>query len=158
MLDGMATEKVTIQGVDDLKSRVGDELGVSDWREITQADIDAFAEVTGDDQFIHVDPEKAAQTPFGSTIAHGYLTLSLGPRFSYDLFTMEGIKFALNYGLGKVRFPAPVPVNSKVRMRMALQAVDDIPGGVQTTMLYTFEVEGGEKPVCVAEALARFYV
>ncbi len=153
----MATDQVTFNGIDDLKARVGDEIGVSDWREVTQADIDTFAEVTGDDQWIHVDPEGAKDTPFGGTIAHGYFTLSLGPRFSYDMYTMEGIAFALNYGLGKVRFPAPVPVGSKVRMRATVQAVDDIPGGAQITMLHTFEVEGGEKPVCVAEALSRVY-
>jgi acyl dehydratase len=149
--------QVVLEGIDELKARVGQEIGVSDWREITQQDIDAFAEVTGDDQWIHVDPERAKDTPFGGTIAHGYFSLSLGPRFSYDLFELRGVNFALNYGLNKVRFPAPLPVGSKVRMRMGLQAVDDIPGGAQITMLYTFEVEGGEKPVCVAEALSRVY-
>jgi acyl dehydratase len=152
-----ATPQVTITGIDELKSRVGEELGVSDWKLVTQEDIDAFAEVTGDDQFIHVDPERAKQTPFGGTIAHGYYTLSLAPRFSYDLFKMDGVAFGINYGLNKLRFPAPLPVGSKVRMRMKLENVDDIPGGAQMTMLYTFEVEGGEKPVAVAEALARVY-
>ena len=149
--------KTTINGIDELKTRVGDELGVSDWRDVTQADIDAFAEVTGDDQWIHVDPERAKDTPFGGTIAHGYFTLALGPRFSYDLFTMEGIAFGLNYGLGKVRFPAPLPVGSKVRMRAVLSDVSDVPGGVQMTITQTFEREGGDKPVCVAEALSRVY-
>jgi len=153
----MATAQVTINGIDELKSRVGTEIGVSDWKLVTQEDIDTFAEVTGDDQFIHVDVERAKETPFGGTIAHGYYTLSLAPRFSYDLFHLEGVAFGLNYGLNKLRFPAPLPVGSKVRMRMTLQSVDDIPGGAQITMLYTFEVEGGEKPVCVAEALSRVY-
>jgi acyl dehydratase len=153
----MATDQVVISGLDELKSRIGEELAVSDWREVTQADIDTFAEVTGDDQWIHVDQERAKDTPFGGTIAHGYFTLSLGPRFSYDLMKMEGIAFALNYGLNKVRFPAPMPVGGKVRMRMQLQDVTDIQGGAQVTMLYTFEREGGDKPVCVAESLARFY-
>jgi acyl dehydratase len=153
----MATDQVVISGLDELKSRIGEELAVSDWREVTQADIDTFAEVTGDDQWIHVDQERAKDTPFGGTIAHGYFTLSLGPRFSYDLMKMEGIAFALNYGLNKVRFPAPMPVGGKVRMRMQLQNVEDIQGGAQVTMLYTFEREGGDKPVCVAESLARFY-
>jgi acyl dehydratase len=152
----MATT-VTINGIDDLKSRVGQELGVSDWHEVTQEAVNQFAEATGDHQFIHVDPERAKETPFGGTIAHGYLTLSLGPMFSYSLFTMEGVAFALNYGLNKVRFPAPVPVGSKVRMRATVQNVEDIPGGAQLTMLHTFEIEGGEKPVCVAEALSRVY-
>jgi acyl dehydratase len=153
----MATDQVIINGIDELKARVGEELGVSQWREVNQADIDAFADVTGDDQWIHVDPERAKDTPFGGTIAHGYFTLSLGPRFSYDLFKLEGVAMALNYGLGKVRFPAPLPVGSKVRMRMQVQDVQDIPGGAQLTMLHTFEMEGGDKPVCVAEALSRVY-
>jgi acyl dehydratase len=148
---------LTINGIDDLKSRVGQELGVSDWHEVTQEKVDEFARVTGDDQWIHVDPERAKETPFGGTIAHGYYTLGLGPRFSYDMFTMEGIAFGLNYGLGKVRFPAPLPVGSKVRMRATLSDVTDIPGGVQLTITQTFEREGGEKPVCVAEALSRVY-
>ena len=149
--------KTTINGIDELKTRVGEELGVSDWREVTQADIDKFAEVTGDDQWIHVDPERAKDTPFGGTIAHGYFTLSLAPVFSYELFEMTGIAMGINYGTNKVRFPSPLPVGSKVRMRMTLQDVQDIPGGAQTTMLLTFEREGGEKPVCVAESLSRVY-
>jgi acyl dehydratase len=152
-----ATPQVTINGIDDLKSRIGEEIGVSDWKLVTQEDIDAFAEVTGDDQFIHVDPERAKETPFGGTIAHGYYTLSLLPRFSYDMFRMEGVAFGINYGLNKLRFPAPLPVGSKVRMRMQLQDVTDIPGGAQFQMLATFEREGGDKPVCVAESLSRVY-
>ena len=148
---------LTVNGIDDLKTRVGQELGVSDWHEVTQENIDKFAEVTGDDQWIHVDPERAKETPFGGTIAHGYYTLSLAPRFSYDLFKLEGIAFGLNYGLGKVRFPAPMPVGGRVRMRMELQSVEDIPGGAQITMKLTFERDGGDKPVCVAEALSRVY-
>ena len=149
--------QVTLNGIDELKARVGDEIGVSDWKEVTQEDVNAFAEVTGDDQWIHVDPERAKETPFGGTIAHGYFTLSLAPRFSYDLFELQGISFGLNYGLNKVRFPSPMLVGGKVRMRMQVQAVDDIPGGAQMTMLLTFEREGGDKPVCVAESLSRVY-
>jgi acyl dehydratase len=152
----MATQ-VVFNGIDDLKSRVGDEIGVSEWREITQADVDAFAEVTGDDQWIHVDPERAKETPFGGTIVHGFFTVALAPRFSYDLWTIENIAFALNYGLNKVRFPAPFPVGQKVRMRVSIQSVDDIPGGAQLTVVNTFEVEGGAKPVCVAEQVSRLY-
>jgi acyl dehydratase len=148
---------LTINGIDDLKSKVGEELGVSDWYEVTQERIDAFAEASGDHQWIHVDPEKAKDTPFGGTIAHGLFTLSLGPQFGYGLFTIENVAFALNYGYGKVRFPAPVPVGSKLRMRATLAAVEDVAGGVQMTVTQTFEVEGGEKPVCVAESLARVY-
>jgi acyl dehydratase len=148
---------LTINGIDELKSRIGDELGVSEWHEVTQEKVNAFADVTGDDQWIHVDPERAKETPFGGTIAHGYYTLSLAPRFSYDMFKLDGIAFGLNYGLGKVRFPAPMPVGDRVRMRMALQDVEDIPGGAQITMKLTFEREGGDKPVCVAESLSRVY-
>ncbi len=148
---------LTVNGIDDLKTRIGQELGVSDWHEVTQENIDKFAEVTGDHQWIHVDPERAKETPFGGTIAHGYYTLSLAPRFSYDLFQLEGVAFGLNYGLNRVRFPAPMPVGGRVRMRMELQSVDDIPGGAQITMKLTFESEGGEKPVCVAESLSRVF-
>ena len=148
---------LTITGIDELKARVGEEIGVSDWHEVTQDEIDAFADATGDHQWIHVDPERAAQSPFGSTIAHGLYTLGLGPRFTYDAYAVEGFAFGVNYGLNKVRFPAPLPVGSKVRMRMKLAKVEDVPGGAQITSELTFEVEGGEKPVCVAESLSRVY-
>jgi acyl dehydratase len=148
---------LTINGIEDLKGRVGQELGVSDWHEVSQAEIDAFAEATDDHQFIHVDPERAKQTPFGSTIAHGLYTLSLGPKFSYEMFSVDNVAFGINYGYEKIRFPAPVPVDSKVRMRAELLSVDDIPGGAQFKVKQTYEIEGAEKPACVAEALARVY-
>ena len=148
---------LTITGSQDLQERVGQELGVSGWQTIAQADIDKFAEATGDFQFIHVDPEKAAQTPFGTTIAHGLLTLSLGPKLSYEIYALEGFAFAVNYGYGKVRFPAPVPVGSRLRMRATLAAVDEVSGGLQLTIAQAFEVDGGDKPVCVAESLVRVY-
>jgi acyl dehydratase len=148
---------LTVTGLDELKSREGQEVGVSDWHEVTQEAINEFAEVTGDHNWIHVDPERAAQTPFGGTIAHGYYTLSLAPKFSYSLFKAEGFAFGVNYGLNRVRFPAPLPVGSKVRMRMKLASVEDIPGGAQITTELTFEREGGDKPVCVAESLSRVY-
>jgi acyl dehydratase len=148
---------LTLTGLDEIKGYVGKELGVSDWRTVTQEDIDRFAEVTGDDQWIHVDPERAKQTPFGGTIAHGYFTLSLAPRFSYDMYELRGVAFAVNYGLNRLRFPAPLPVGSKVRMRAKLLSVDEVPGGAQLTTECTFEREGGEKPVCVAETLTRVY-
>ena len=147
----------TITGLDELKQAEGEELGVSDWHRITQADIDAFADVTGDHQWIHVDPERAKDTPFGGTIAHGYFTLSLAPRFNEQIMKLEGFAMAINYGLNKVRFPAPVPVDSKVRMRAKLAELEEIPGGAQMVMELTFEREGGDKPVCVAETLARVY-
>jgi len=146
---------LTISGIDELKARVGEELGVSEWHEVTQDAIDAFADVTGDHQWIHVDPERAAETPWGGTIAHGLYTLSLGPRFTFAMFTIEGFAFGLNYGYDKVRFPGPLPVGSRLRMRATLSSVDDVPGGVQLTITQTFEREGEDKPVCVAELVAR---
>ena len=147
----------TINGLDELRGLEGQELGTSDWHEVTQEAIDGFADVTGDHQFIHVDVERAKQTPFGGTIAHGYYTLSLAPYLSDQAFKLDGIAMAVNYGLNKVRFPAPLPVGSKVRMRMALQDVEDIPGGAQIKIEVTLEREDGDKPVCVAETLARVY-
>src|SRR5215210_1025346 len=147
----------TITGLDELKLAEGEELGTSDWHEVTQADIDAFADVTGDHQWIHVDPERARDTPFGGTIAHGYYTLSLAPMLSEQIVRLDGFAFAVNYGLNKVRFPAPLPVGGKVRLRGKLSNLEEVPGGAQITMELTFERDGGEKPVCVAETLARVY-
>jgi acyl dehydratase len=147
----------TITGLDELKQAQGEELGVSDWHRITQADIDAFADVTGDHQWIHVDPERAKDTPFGGTIAHGYFTLSLAPRFTEQVMKLEGFAMAINYGLNRVRFPSPVPVDSSVRMRARLAELSEIPGGGQMILELTFEREGGEKPVCVAESVVRVY-
>ena len=148
----------TITGLDELRAANGTELGVTDWHEVTQGEVDAFADVTGDHQWIHVDPERAAQSPLGGTIAHGLLTLSLAPAMTSKLLSFEGFAFALNYGYNRVRFPGPVPVGSRVRMRATLAAVEDIPGGAQITIVQTFEREGADKPVCVAESLARVYV
>jgi acyl dehydratase len=148
---------LTLNGLDEVKDYAGKELGVSEWLLVTQEKIDAFAEVTGDDQWIHIDPQRAKESPFGGTIAHGYYTLSLAPRFSYDMFKFEGFAFGVNYGLNRVRFPAPMPVGGKVRMRALLKSVEEIPGGAQITTELTFEREGGEKPVCVAESLSRVY-
>ena len=148
---------LTITGLEELRAEVGEELGVSDWHEVTQEAIDAFAEVTGDDQWIHIDPQRATQTPFGGTIAHGYYTLSLHPMFAKQVFRFEGFAFAVNYGLDRVRFPAPLPVGNRVRMRISLLAVDDVLGGAQITMKLTFEGEGALKPVCVAESVTRVY-
>jgi acyl dehydratase len=147
----------TITGLDGLKAAEGSVLGTSDWHEVTQQDIDTFADVTGDHQWIHVDVERAKETPFGGTIAHGYYTLSLIPMLSQQVFSMEGFTFALNYGLNRVRFPAPLPVGQRVRLTAKVASVEDIPGGAQTTMEMTLEREGGEKPVCVAETLVRAY-
>jgi acyl dehydratase len=149
---------LTLTGLDEVKAHVGSELGVSDWHLVTQERIDQFAEVTGDDQWIHIDPERARESPFGGTIAHGYYTLSLAPRFSYDMFKFEGFAFGVNYGLNRVRFPAPLPVGDRVRMRAKLVGLEEISGGAQILTELTFEREGGEKPVCVAESLSRVYL
>ena len=147
----------TITGLDQLKEAEGKELGTSDWHEVTQKDIDTFADVTGDHQWIHIDVDRAKETPFGGTIAHGYYTLSLAPKLSDEVFTMDGFAFAVNYGLNKVRFPAPVPVDSKVRMRAKVAELEEISGGAQMIMELTFEREGGDKPVCVAQSVVRVY-
>src|SRR3954471_11391516 len=148
---------LTVNGLEDLKAHEGEEGGVSEWHEVTQEAINEFADCTGDHNWIHLDVERAKDTPFGGTLAHGYYTLALAPQFSYSLFKAEGFAFGVNYGLNKVRFPAPLPVGSKVRMRAELAAVDEIAGGVQITTKATFERDGGDKPVCVAETLARVY-
>ena len=147
----------TITGLEELKQAEGQELGVSGWHAVSQKDIDAFADVTGDHQWIHVDPERAKETPFGGTIAHGYYTIALAPKLGAEVMDFKGFAFALNYGLNKVRFPAPLPVGTKVRMRAKLKELTDIPGGAQMNVEVTFEREGGDKPVCVAETLARVY-
>jgi acyl dehydratase len=146
-----------ITGIDELKAAEGETLGTSGWHRVTQEDIDTFADVTGDHQWIHVDVERARETPFGGTIAHGYYTLSLAPRFMEQIVAFKGFAFGLNYGLGRVRFPAPLPVGSNVRATIQIAGVADIGGGVQATLAYTFEGEGIDKPVCVAETLVRLY-
>ncbi|MGY2029392.1 MaoC family dehydratase [Nocardia gipuzkoensis] len=140
--------------LDELNAAVGDVVGVTDWLTITQQQIDRFAEATGDHQWIHTDPERAARGPFGATIAHGYLTLSLIPYFSERLFSLEGARMGVNYGTGKVRFPAPVPVGSRLRDRAELLDVSELPDGARLTMRHTIEIEGAPKPACVAEILA----
>jgi acyl dehydratase len=148
---------LTLTGIEDVRGYVGKELGVSEWHLVTQEAINEFADVTGDDYWIHTDPVRAVDTPFGGTIAHGYYTLSLAPMFAYAMFSLEGFAFGVNYGVNRVRFPAPMPVGERVRMRAKLLAVDDVPGGLQLTVQQTFEREDADKPVCVAEALTRVY-
>jgi len=142
---------------DELTAAVGEELGVSDWLEIDQKRIDLFADATGDHQWIHVDPERAKDGPFGTTIAHGYLTLSLLPALVPQVMRVEGMQMGVNYGVNKVRFPATVPVGSRVRARVELADVAEAGGGVQVAAKVTVEREGGEKPVCVAETLSRYF-
>ncbi|MFE5299214.1 MaoC family dehydratase [Streptomyces sp. NPDC056632] len=142
---------------EELRAGVGEQLGHSEWLEIEQKRIDQFAEATGDHQWIHVDPERAATGPFGKTIAHGYLTLSLLPTFVPQVLRVEGMKMGINYGTNKVRFPSPVPVGSRLRATAVLTEVTEAGGGVQVTATVTVEREGGDKPVCVAESVSRYY-
>jgi acyl dehydratase len=147
-----------INGVDELRSLVGEHLGYSDWLEITQDRVNQFADATGDHQWIHVDLEKATAGPFGGPIAHGYLTLSLGPMLGDQVWGVQGVTMGVNYGIDKLRFPSPVPVGSNLRLGVTLLDVADVAGGVQARCEYRFEVEGAEKPSCVAEVLFRLYV
>ncbi|KAA0021758.1 MaoC family dehydratase [Antrihabitans cavernicola] len=140
--------------IDELKALIDQELGPTDWLEVTQERIDAFADATGDHQWIHVDPERAAKGPFGTTIAHGLLTLSLGPAFSAKLIGFGSFAHALNYGYNKVRFPAPVPVGSRLRMRATVKSVTETPNGYQVTTAQVLEREGSPKPVLAAESVA----
>lgn len=144
--------------VDDLRAAVGTHLGYGDWLAIDQHRIDTFADATGDHQWIHVDPERAATGPFESTIAHGYLTLSLLPVLASRMAAVDEARMSVNYGLNKVRFPAPVPTGSRVRAGVELLAVDDVPGGVQVMTRVTVERDGGDKPVCIAETVTRVYL
>jgi acyl dehydratase len=147
-----------IEGIAGLKDLVGTHLGYSDYLEITQERVNQFAEATGDHQWIHVDPERAtAESPFGGPIAHGYLTLSLGPVLAPQIMRVEGISMGVNYGASKVRFPSPVPVGAKLRLGAELTDVTDISGGAQVSMTFTFEVEGATKPSCVSEIIFRYY-
>jgi acyl dehydratase len=147
----------TVLKMGDLEARVGQEIGVSPWLEITQDRIDLFAKATEDFQWIHVDPERAKQSPFGSTIAHGFLTLSLLPKLTEEAFAIAGRKMGINYGLNKVRFTSPVPVGAKIRGRFTLAKLEPLAGGVQTTWNVVVEREGAEKPVMVAETISRHY-
>jgi len=143
-----------LNGLEELQAAVGEHLGYSDWVEIDQQRIDLFAEATGDHQWIHVDPEKAKAGPFGSTIAHGYLTLSLIPMLVWQIYTVEGTKMGVNYGCNKVRFPSPVPVGSRVRAGVELLSVTPGGGGQQVVARVTIEREGGDRPSCVAETVS----
>lgn len=144
-------------GADSLRAAAGEEIGVGSWIEVTQDRIDTFAEATNDHQWIHIDPERAASGPFGGTIAHGYLTLSLLSAWIMEVSEVAGTTMAVNYGLNRVRWPAPVPVGSRVRGRVVLAEVEEIEGGVQVAWQVTVEREGGDRPVCVAENLNRLY-
>lgn len=143
--------------VSDLGSHVGQKLGSSSWWTITQEHVNGFADATGDHQWIHVDPERARTGPFGQTIAHGFMTLGMSVGMLFEVVEVTGAGMILNYGVNRVRFPAPLPVGSKVRATVELAALDEVPGGVQTTFRVTVEMEGGAKPVCAADILFRYY-
>jgi acyl dehydratase len=151
----MAT--VQVEGIEGLKALQGETIGPSEWREVTQADIDKFADVSGDHQWIHVDVERAkTDSPFGTTIAHGNLTLAMADGFRSELFRSEGFKMGINYGWNKVRFPAPVPTGSRIRASLETVSVDDVGNGwYQLVQRWTVEVEGKEKPACVADSVVR---
>ena len=150
--------KITIKSLDELKRWVGKEVAASDWLQIDQDRIDRFADATGDHQWIHVDPTRAKlESPFGSTIAHGYLTLSLMPHMMMETLAVEGGRMSINYGLNRVRFAAPVRCNDRIRTRFTLAALEEIAGGIQLTWHALIEIEGQHKPACVAEMIARRY-
>ena len=143
---------------EEIEASAGQEIGTSDWVQVTQARVNQFADATGDHQWIHVDPDRAKDGPFGRTIGHGYLTLSLAPWLMSEVLQVTGMAMGLNYGLNKLRFPNPVPVGSKLRMGAQVAGVDDVGGGgVQATIDLTFELEGETKPACVAQAVYRYY-
>ena len=148
---------ITINGIEEVRAQIGQTIGPSDWRTVTQADIDKFAELSGDDQWIHVDVERAkTESPFGTTIAHGNLTLSMIDGFRPELFESTGFKLGVNYGWNKIRFPAPVPVDARIRGSVETVSVDEVGGGWhQIVYKWTVEVEGSDKPCCVAESVVR---
>lgn len=148
---------VVFATVEDVLAAVPGPLGVTEWFEIDQERIDRFAEATGDDQWIHVDPERAKDGPFGATVAHGYLTMSLVNKELPDLFLVESMSMGVNYGVNKVRFPAPVVVNSRVRASGELTDVTEVAGGAQVVITVTMEIEGSDRPACVVETVSRFY-
>lgn len=143
-------------GTSDLVAAVGEELGTSDWIVVDQERINTFADATGDHQWIHVDPARAAEGPFGATIAHGLLTLSLLPSFLHQIYRVDSVRMTVNYGLNKVRLPAPVPVGSKLRATSRLVEAEPVGDAVQALVSTTVEIEGGDKPACVAESILRY--
>ncbi|MBQ0985669.1 MaoC family dehydratase [Streptomyces sp. F63] len=148
---------ITVNGLGDLRKMAGSDLGTSAWVEVTQERINTFADATGDHQWIHVDPEKAKDGPFGAPIAHGYLTLSLFIPLFTELLDVQGVTTKVNYGLDKVRFPSPVRAGSRIRLAGRLADVADVPGGVQIAVEGVIEIEGGTKPAAVLRSLSRFY-
>ncbi|MFV0457929.1 MAG: MaoC family dehydratase [Actinomycetales bacterium] len=152
-----ASGPYVITGAAELSERAGTELGVSDWVEVTQERITEFAKLSGDEQYIHVDPERAKDGPFGTTVQHGFLTLSMSTGLLWQICIVEGFGVILNYGLNKVRFPAPLKTGSRFRMRVTLAEVNELKGGVETVYRLTYEVDGEDKPCCVADLVFRYY-
>ena len=150
-------EPIVLHGLDGLQERVGQEIGASGWRTVKQEDIDTFAKLTGDEQWIHIDPERARTGPFGATVQHGFLTLSLSTGLLWDVCTVAGFGVILNYGLNRVRFPAPLRVGSRFRMHVQLAEVRSLDGGAEAVYRLTYEVEGEPKPCCVADLVFRYY-
>jgi acyl dehydratase len=148
---------LVIRGIDGLRERLGTELGVSDWVTVEQHDVSAFATLTADEQWIHVDPERARSGPFGTTVQHGFLTLGMSTGLLWSICTVEGFAIILNYGLNRVRFPAPLKVGARYRMRASLADLTELPGGVQAVYHLEYEVEGESKPCCVADLVFRYY-
>ncbi|WP_406262396.1 MaoC family dehydratase [Streptomyces sp. JL3001] len=148
---------ITVNGLEELKKLSGTDLGTSEWIEITQSRINTFADATDDHQWIHVDPQRATEGPFGAPIAHGYLTLSLFIPLFTELLDVQGVTTKVNYGLNKVRFPSPVKVGSRIRLVGRLAEVEEVPGGVQVAVDGTIEIEGSQKPAAVLQSLSRFY-
>jgi acyl dehydratase len=146
----------TFSGLDEFVAAQGAELGPTDWLEVTQDRVNLFADATDDHQWIHIDPERAANGPFGGTIAHGLLTLSLLPHFTHQLYTVDNVAMAINYGYNKVRFITPVRVGAKIRARAQIAKVDRLDGAVQATVTVTVEIDGSDKPAAVAESIVRF--
>jgi acyl dehydratase len=146
-----------IGSIEELKAKIGEHLGYSEWHNVTQEQVNLFADATGDHQWIHVDPERAKAGPFGGPIAHGYLTLSLTPILLGSVLKVDNVKMGVNYGTNKVRFSAPVPVGSNIRAGATIASVDDVAGGVQVALDVTIECEGAAKPSCVAQVVFRYY-
>jgi acyl dehydratase len=157
ILSDQPVSPYVIHGVAGLKERVGSSLGTSSWVTVDQEMVTTFADLTGDRQWIHVDPERARQGPFGATVAHGFFTLGLSTGLLWEIFTVDDVGMILNYGLNRVRFPAPLPVGSRIRMHVSLAEVVEIPGGIQVVYHLEYEIEGKEKPPCVADLVFRYY-
>jgi acyl dehydratase len=156
-LAGETAGPLVLRGIDELRARVGTALGTSRWVTVDQVSIDSFAKLTGDSLWLHVDPAKAAQGRFGGTIGHGFMTLSLATALLWDVATVEGYSLVLNYGLNRVRFPAPVPGGSRLRMHVEIAAVRELARGVEVVYHLEYELEGGSKPPCVADLIFHYY-